>query len=152
MADAVTSSVPAVKDALLAGLSKVSGLAGVEVYTAGLADASRVEECIVFGQVTVDDLQAGIGMTDMFEEYSIAGAIRVRRPGAGEAAAKSARDRLFTILGYLQEYLADHPTLSVDGVKSVEFKGFELDEWAEDRERWAGLRFRLDVRAQISPT
>lgn len=152
MAAFITSSIPSVKDALKSGLSAKTGLAGVSVFTAGVPDGTRVDECIVFGQVTTEDAQTGIGATSLFEEYTIMGAIRVRKPGGGETVIKTARDRLFEILAYVQEYLADTPTLSTTGVISVDFRGLDFDEWAEDRERWAGLRFRLAVRAQISPT
>lgn len=118
-----TSSVPAVIDGLLAGM-RTAGLAAFEQWPGPEA----AKEMIVLGQVTWEDYVIATikaGRKHRQEDWAVAFELYVAgADGTTPADPSTARNRAFTLLGEVEDLLAEDVTAGTD---------FTTVQWVEVR-------------------
>ncbi len=120
-----TSTIPAVKDALVARLRAHPTLAGVQVERSHPGDTLE-QEAVWLGRVIGSNswvaMRAGRKPRD--ESYTVQVFIEVIMPGEPETAAE---DRVLACYGALEDVIAEDPRLGVTGVESMRVAEYELD-------------------------
>lgn len=142
------STVPAFLDALKAGLEARAGLSAVQVSTALLDGESR-SESIQMARVDQDEDWGPIGARTKDENYEVAMVIWKVQPGAGEATAKTARDRVYAILAEVAAWLRENPR-PLAGVMVAAMSNADLDQGVNPDGRWAQLTFAVRVEARLN--
>ena len=145
-----TSTIPAVLDELKTALELRAGLVGVTVFSAHMGDeVTRAPEAIVLGlDVPFEQNFASLGAQSRDEEYTIEGVVLTTQPGAGEDAAKAARDRAFYIVAEIEDQLRADAKL---GERAL-WAGFGTGRFQQgtgDRTRIAAIEFGIKVKARI---
>jgi hypothetical protein len=152
------ATLPDFLDKLRAALILRSGLAGVNIFTAGIDDESAGAEAIVFAaeEVAAAGNYHTLPKAECFEEYPVEGWTWVQKPGAGEDAIKAARDRAFALLADVHSYLKSlggtASTQSAVGVDEAQLVGWKLEQFITPNTRDAKLTFTIAVRAHFTPS
>lgn len=139
-----SSTVPAVKQALVDLLAARAALAKVQVSYG--APASPGRELIWVGDAAGDQTFAALGVNHRDEEYTIQVVFSVLREGQDIRAAD---DRCFDLAAELESLLRANSTLSVSNVLWTEIGEFTLEEYASDTARESRLTVNVAVRARI---
>ena len=152
------ATLPAFLDAMVAALKLRAGLSGVNVYSGPVDDLSAGQEAIVFGveMVSAENEYPQMPMLEAWEQFDVTGWTWVSKPGAGEAAIKTARDRAFAILEELVDYLATvntttAATVSALGVDDARVTGWKLTQFFGDGTRDAKVEYTVHVKAHYTP-
>lgn len=143
------STVPAFLDALKTALDARAGLDGVEVATAPQGSGTR-NESIQVHDVTQGEEWALLGARTADETYAVALTVWVVKPGAGEALAKTARDRAYTLMAEVAAALRENPHMGGDSIKVAAMSSADLDQGVNPNGRWAQLTFEVQVEARLS--
>lgn len=158
MPTATTSTVPAVKQALLTLLPAQAGLGSVAIHYAWVGPAAEAEEILlatdpdagtpdVVGRHEIPTLG---GRVSRDERYSVPLTIRVFDPDAEPQNMATVEARAFALLAAVENLLADNPNLDVDGVLSA-----RAGDWSSTLTPFQGgwacqLVFNIDVHARLN--
>ena len=145
-------------DAFRTKLLARGGLAGVAVFTGPVDDVSVGKDAIVFA---VDETSAEFSYRtlpalEVFESYNVEGRIWVVKPGAGETAIKTARDRALAIFEQVVDELATDntstpQTVSTLGVDDARVTSWQLTQVVIDGGRDCRLAFTVSVTSTFTP-
>lgn len=84
------------------------------------------------------------------EQYAVIGQIWTTENGSSEAVIKKVRDRAFSYLKEIADYLRDTPRLGVSGVIWSHLTVVNMTQgWVSQQSRNCELRFRISVHARI---
>ncbi|MGE4338200.1 MAG: hypothetical protein AB7E55_19810 [Pigmentiphaga sp.] len=142
-----TSTIPAFMDALRSQLLAREGLAGVEVFTGPMGEDTPREAIVLFGTDASQEWGA-IGNRRRDESYTVEAATWVKRPGAGEAAIKEARDRAFELIGEVENQLRTDPKANGTILKGA-VSGMVLLQGIDMDGRWAQVAFTIACDALL---
>lgn len=153
------ATLPDFLDKLRAALILRAGLAGVNVFTAGVDDDTAGSEAIVFG---VDAIDAEVNYhtlprQECFEEYDVKGITWIQKPATTdtEGGIKAARDRAFELLEEVHDYLAvlggTTATQTAVGVDKAELVGWKLEQLITPNTRDCKVEFTIAVSAHFTP-
>ena len=149
-----TSTIPAVLDALVAGLSNVSGLTSVQIVSAPVGLDLAPEAIVFFGAKRYTEESLGMGESARLETYAIEGSTWVAKPGADETAIKVARDQAFAIYACVETYVNSDMTLNGTCSKA-EITGGDLGQGVgmagQSTGHWAEVNFSIEVEAAKAP-
>lgn len=140
-----TSQMHTFLDTLADRLRDREALTNVAVLTSIMGDDTP-NESIVFISGDSDQEWAPFGNRTRDEEFSLLGAVWIQSPGAGEEAAKEARDRAFLLLGEVEDQLREDPKVGGTALLGAAFTGVRLDQGIAPNGRWVLLEF--DIRAK----
>lgn len=147
-----TSAVPAVKAALLTGLSARTGLAGV-VITYGWPGPDRPREFIMLGDVPENEQRvAGMRATPHAreEDFTIELIVEVTREGVGTTAQQGATERAYTLTAEIENFLRNDLTAGASLTNGwAQITGITLVEGGDDTRRTSQLVVRVSCRARI---
>lgn len=140
-----TSTVSALKAALLTRLQARTGLAGVQV-TYGWPSGQVKRESIMLGGVTGNQEYRTVGATQRMEEYTLTTYITVIREGS--ALQQAADERALALMAEVEADLRSDPTVN-NTVLTAQLAGFTLEPMASSETREARLTLTIDVMARI---
>jgi hypothetical protein len=144
-----TTKLPAVYDALKAALDAREYIQenGIVVTTAPAPDTSTAYTCIELGGAFINFEWAALGRKSRKETNTANGWIFCQEYGAGEAAAKAARDKVFAVFAELETALTEDPSISgvvnVARVKNAYFDQAIVGQTGNAR--GAALYFELEI-------
>lgn len=139
-----TSTVPAVKDYLLAAWGALPALAGVQL-TWGLPKSDQ-NECILIGGAEGRQKAASLGARRRDESYDLTVIVSAVR---NDGVQRTATVRAFALMAVLEDFLRDDPTLG-GLVRSAEVgENFRLQEPADGTLREGLIEFSIAVEARI---
>jgi len=143
-----TSSIPAVKQALVDLLAARANLRNVQV-TYGAPLPAPAKEYIWVGDVTGEQTAGALGGQVRDEEYTVQVNMSVVREGNNQRAADT---RCFQLLAELEDLLRSNPSLGVAAVLKggeAELGEFNLEEFVSDTARESRLTAQVAVNARI---
>lgn len=149
---ATTSTVPLVKDTLLALLRARAGLAEVQVERADPV-GKRKKDLIYLGDVRgrqeIASIRAGRKSRNETYELEVVCYAEVR---GRNVATSDAEDRVFALFAEVQDQVADDPQLGLveDGVAWTTVQDFSLDSGPTDTGANAVIAVSLEVKARLS--
>jgi hypothetical protein len=155
------SAYPAFIDALASALIALPALSGVNVYTAAVDPADLGTESIMFAEeVGIDQEQAAMSSADVNEVFPVPGWITcfaTMPQGADQvatinAAAKTARDAAFTILGAVTGYVRSNRTVAgtVLGAEVTSIKVTQGMAPEAQLGRWCAIQFVVEAEAHTT--
>jgi hypothetical protein len=140
-----TSTVPALKAALLSLLSARAGLSGVQVvYGAPLPNPGR--EFISLAGTTGDQATASLGRLSREEEYRLTIYVSALREGLDQ---QSCTERAFALAAEVENAVRSDPTVSGTVRTALVDGPFTLEEGATDAHRTALVTLSLFCHARI---
>jgi hypothetical protein len=150
----VVSTVPALFTALRtrmqARLAAASGFEAVACYSAPMGESSALEAVTLISMDPDDETWAALSGQHKEERYTVRGDIVVVTPGADEAVATAARDRVYAIFEQLRATLA--ADLSIGGtVRIATGLRHTLRQGASREGRGAVIDFQIAVQARLQP-
>lgn len=150
-----TSQIGVVLDKLVADLSVLAALNGTSVVSGDMGSewVGQHRKAIMFLGAHVEQESLGMGQDDRIENYEIPGDIYFVAPGAGETAAKEARDTALEMFAALETYLADDITIG-STVLTGEIQDFNLDSGPYPGipgGHFAEITFTIEAKATIEP-
>ena len=152
------ATLPTFCDSIVAALKLRAGLAGVNVYSGPVDDLSAGKEAIVFGveMISAENTFETMPQVECWEAFDVTGWTWVSKPGAGETAIKTARDRAFAILEELVDYLASVNTSTAAtqaalGVDDARVTAWRLTQFFGDGTRDCKLEYTVTVLGHFLP-
>ena len=142
-----TSKVNAFLLALKAMLEARPGLSGVGVFTAHPGD-ELPREAVVVDRVTTDQSWAALGRQRREEGFAVFLVLHIEKPGAGEAIATDARERVYAIKAEVEDALRADPSVS-ESVRIADYARDELRQGTGDGVRWAQLEAQVDAKVRL---
>lgn len=140
-----TSTVTAMKAALLTRLQARQGLSGVQV-TYGWPTGAVKRESIMLGGVNGSQTFRTIGATQKMEEYALTVYVTVIREGSGNQQACD--ERALALMAQIEADLRADPTVN-NTVLTAELAAFDLQPMASAETREARLTLTINVMARI---
>ena len=149
----LTTKIGPYLDALVANLSRRTGLTGVGVFSGWVGPDGGLRS-IQFESVDSTDDWGLIGNRRLDEAVTITGFIWAQAPGAGEASIKAARDAAEAIWNELLDELVMNPSQGVAEVLTNARVASMSEENAvnADKQRVCRITFTVAVTAQITNT
>lgn len=144
----VSTTAPAVLDALKTALVARPGLAGVTVSTAPFGKESP-REAIVFIRINGASEWAALGAGARRERYTLEGVVHVSKSGSDESTAKAARDRAKVLLDELVAEVGAHKPASVTQVTLSELNALTWDQAVNPERRTCLVTIAVNVEARI---
>lgn len=140
-----TSTVTALKAALLTSLQARTGLSGVQV-TYGWPSGQVRRESIMLGGVSGTQQFRTVGATQKLEEYALTIYVTVIKEGS--ALQQSADERALALMAEVEDELRSDPTVT-NTVLTAQLSRFDLEPMASSETREARLTLTIDVMARI---
>lgn len=143
------TTAPAFLDALKAQLEAREGLSKVGIYTS--PQNEEVTQSIEFGyRITGTQGWAALGQRARNDDYTVTGIIWIAQDGAGESAAKEARDRVYALFAELEAELSAGPWVDESlNALGAQLTRADFSQWYDDRKRMARMEFDITCRARI---
>lgn len=151
------STVGTFLDNLVTLLGVRAGLSGVALYSAAIDDLSVGQEGIVFAveSQSTEYEYPTVPAVQAWETYNVEGRLWIVKPGAGEAAIKTARDRALALLEEVHDQLASYTTtaacLAALGVDDARITAWTLEQYPGDGYRDCRIAFTIAVHARFTP-
>lgn len=142
-----TSYVADVLDALCTQLAQRTGLTGVTVLSAPMAEDTPPTS-IVFGSAEANQEWDALGNRGRVETIELDGSVWIVRGGAGDQVAKAARDEAFRIVGEIEQQLRDDWRVGLAPV-SAEMAQITLGQGINPHARWCEIAFVIRARVQL---
>lgn len=147
---ATTTTIPAVKAAIVAQLAARSGLANVGVTYAWPGPSTKAEAIWlegVVGQVRMPEL-VGTVRQSRHETYMVGLVVQVVQEGGAAETASVTEARLLALWSEVEQLFADNRGLGVDGVLDVKLGGeFTLEPPTPAQKGWS---CRITAAVEVS--
>lgn len=144
-----TWKAPAFLDALKTRLEARAALAGVEVHVASMGENIGPEAITCYGVEGTQDW-AALGQERKKDGFTVHATIEIVKAGAGDAVAKTARDRAEAILAEVEAEMKNaFTTVAGSQITALNLSKIDLHQGANPTGRWALISFAIDVEIRI---
>lgn len=118
------------------------------VYSAPLGPQDTIgREMFIFLDIDQTDDQLAMGDANRLEVYTLSGIVSVQAIGAGNAEAKTARDRAVALYGAMKAEIYGDIDLAVTGVKASEVVRYSLRQIVAEEGRFCIIDFDIEITA-----
>jgi hypothetical protein len=139
-----TTTITAMRAALIASLRDRPGLAGVQIGY-GMPPGALQREHILFGMVDAQQEYRALGTARKFEDYAATVFISVMREGTDQQATD---ERALSLLAEVEAELRADPTVG-NTVLTAEVSRYRMEPMASDTTREARITLDIQTRARI---